>query len=191
MSFKKLFLFIAISFLAFAIHTEGHETKWPEKRLRQAWPSAQSFTSKQISLSSAQISELNAELKIDGIKIGTTDKSPTFYFAQEKTDLTGKPKNLGIILFIDEYGENGLMEISVALGSDGLVKKIDLWEQTENAAVTKDEFLKQFLGKSSKDSFVQNKDYKPAPGALKASEAVAHAVEKALKITSTIYEKKK
>ena len=64
-----------------------------------------------------------------------------------------KNKTIGTIFFVDEYGDNGSMEISVAMGVDGLVKKVDIWEHSENALVTKEDFLKQFLGKTAKDFF--------------------------------------
>lgn len=182
---KTLILGITL-ILSFVFSAIGHEKKWPEKRLRQVWPTAQSFTSKQISLTSSQISQLETE----GVKIGSEDRSPTFYFAQEKTSSTDKAKSIGIILFIDETGANGVMEISVGMGADGKIKKIDIWEHTENSLIAKDAFLKQFLGKTSRDSFIANKDYQSVPDAIKASEAVAKAVEKALKITNIIYEKK-
>lgn len=186
MNFKRS-IFITIALLAtLSFSVKGHEKKWPEKRLRQVWSEASSFTSKQISLNPSQISTLNSE----GIKAGSEDRSPTFYFAQEKIPSSEKPKTIGVILFVDEFGANGRMEISVAMTSDGTIKKIDLWEHSENSAVASDEFLKQFVGKSYKDSFIANKDYKPAPSAIKASEAVARAAEKALKITNIIFEKK-
>lgn len=162
----------------------AHEKKWPEKRLKQAWTEAQSFTSKQVSLGSGQISEL----KNNGIQIGAEDRSPTFYFAQDKNAQSGeKAKTLGIILFIDEAGANGVMEISIAMGTDGRIKKIDIWEHSENSLIAKEDFLKQFVGKSSKDSF---DDYRAVPGAEKASEAVAKSAKKALKISNIVFEKK-
>ncbi len=172
--------------LTLILSASAHEKKWPEKRLRQVWPEATSFTSKQISLSPSQISELGSE----GIKIGSEDRSPTFYFAQEKTSTSDKPKTVGIILFVDSFGANGKMEITVGMGSDAKTKKIDIWEHSENSLVAKEEFLKQFIGKTSKDSFVENKDYQPVKEANKASLAVANAVLKALKITNIIFEKK-
>ncbi len=182
---RSFFLIITL-ILTFSVSALSHEKKWPEKRLRQAWPEAQSFSSKQISLTPPQISQLNTE----GIKIGSEDRSPTFYFAQEKIPSLDKPKTLGVILFVDQFGANGRMEISVAMGPDGKVKKIDLWEHSENALIAKDDFLKQFVGKTSKDSFVENKDYQPVKDAAKASAAVAMAAQKALKITNIIFEKK-
>lgn len=185
MKLKKIFFTFATLILAFTSIVGAHEKKWPEKRLRQAWPAAQSFTSKQISLTPSQISKLTNE----GVTIRSDDRSPTFYFAQEKTPLADKAKTIGIILFVDEYGANGLMEISVAMGSDGRTKKVNIWEHSENVQVSKEDFLKQFEGKTAKDSYLVDKDYKPISGAEKASEAVAHAVEKSLKITNIIFAK--
>ena len=186
MKHKKIFLLMMTFLLDFTFHADAHEKIWPEKRLRQVWPDAQSFTSRQITLSSTQISKLQA----DGIKLGSSDRSPSFYFAQSKSSPTVKPKTIGIIIFIDESGDNGRMEITVAIGSDGQVKKVDLWEQSENASVNKDDFLMQFVGKTKSNSFILDKDYKPVKSAPNASAAVAHAVEKALKITNAEFEKK-
>lgn len=186
MNFKKL-LFSGLGLiLLICATTFAHEKKWPERRLRQAWPEAQSFTSKQISLTTLQISELKA----DGIQTDSNNRSPSFYIAQKKDSITKKLVNIGAILFIDESGDNGVMEISIALGNDGKIKKINIWESSENSSTSKDEFLKQFIGKSAQDSFVVEKDYKPIPEALKASDAVAKAAYKALKISNKIFEKK-
>ncbi len=186
MTAKKLLYFILTIFLLVYSSAFAHEKKWPERRLRQAWPEAQSFTSKQISLTSGQISELKAE----GIQTDSKEKSPIFYIAQLKDPTTQKLTNLGAILFIDETGDNGLMEISGAMGTDAQLKKINIWESSENSLVSKDEFLKQFVGRSAKDTFVVEKDYKPIAGAPKASEAVAKAAQKALKISNKLFEKK-
>ncbi|OYZ23573.1 MAG: hypothetical protein B7Y39_04515 [Bdellovibrio sp. 28-41-41] len=176
----------SMTFLLLVCSTSiGHEKKWPERRLRQAWPQAQSFTSKQVSLTSSQISELKSE----GVQIDSKDRSPIFYFAQSKVTSGGKPQTLGLILFIDSYGANGPMEITVGLSSDGLVQKIDIWEHTENSSVTKEAYLKQFIGKSSKDPMLVNKDYQPVSEAPKASESIALAVQKALKISNVAFKK--
>ena len=180
-SFTSLIMAFVVS-AAFA-----HEKKWPEKRLRQVWPEAQGFTSKQVTLTSGQITEL----KNEDVKISGEDRSPTFYFAQERTSQSDqKMKTSGVILFLDEVGANGKMEISVAMGTDGKIKKIDLWEHSENALAAKDDYLKQFIGKSAKDSFEKNKDYRPVAEAEKASEAIAVAAKKALKISNILFEKK-
>ena len=176
------FNFIAAAFvLLMCFSANAHEKKWPERRLREAWPAAQSFTSKQISLSSSQISDLEK----DGVKVDSKDRSPTFYFAQSKESAPDKP--LGIILFVDTAGANGPMEVSVAMGADGKVAKVALWEHSENPSVGKDEFLSQFQGKDASASFT---DYKPIAGASKASAAVATATRDALKISGAVFKKK-
>ena len=164
----------------------GHEKQWPERRLKQVWPEAQSFTSKQITLTPSQISEL----KNEGVKVGPENRNPIFYFAQAAGATSVERLNLGVILFTDETGENGRMEISVAVGLDGAIKKIDLWEQSENPLVKKEDFLQQFVGKTVKDSFIANKDYRPVEKALKASEAVAQSARTALKIANLAFQKK-
>lgn len=185
-SFNKRKLLLLLLPLTFSVFAQAHEKQWPEKRLRQAWSDAQKFTSRQMTLDASQISQLAGI----GIKVGSEDRIPTFYFAQGETPNSGQAKTLGVIFFVDEYGANGKMEITVAIDPNGKTKKVDIWDHAENSAVAKDEFLKQFLGKTSKDSFVPDKDYKPIPDALKASQAVASAVRKALNITSLVFEKK-
>jgi hypothetical protein len=180
----KLYRSLVVMFVLFAsVVTFAHEKIWPEKRLRRAWPDAQSFTSKQINLSPSQSSKLIAE----GVKIGAVDRNLTFYFPQSKPSSSEPVRTLGAIVFIDEYGENGKMDISVAMGSDGRVKNVDLWEQSENPAVSKDTFLKQFVGKSGTDSFSEPPGLVAVAAAPKASGAVAAAVKKALRLTELAF----
>ena len=186
LSFSKVLTFMLAFPLTFISNVQAHEKTWPEKRLKQAWSTAQNFTSKQITLSSSQISILTSE----GVKIGPEDRSPTFYFAQEKDPTADKSKTLGVIFFVDAYGANGLIEISVAMSANGQVNKVDIWNHSENSLIAKEDFLKQFIGKTAKDSFTSTKDYTPVSGADKASTAIAKAVEKALKITNIVFEKK-
>lgn len=181
---SNLSIFLTALFILFTSVSHAHEKKWPERRLRQTWPEAQSFTSKQVSLSSSQVADLAKE----GVKIDSRQRSPIFYFAQAKGGTPDKP--LGVILFIDALGSTGVIEVSVAMGANGQVAKVDLWEHSENPSLAKPEFLNQFVGKSSSDSFTINSDYKPVAGAMKASEAVANATRDALKISSTIFKKK-
>ncbi|MBC7539325.1 MAG: hypothetical protein H7281_10925 [Bacteriovorax sp.] len=153
MNFNKSFCIAVVLIINLVFSAQGHEKKWPEKRLKQVWPTAQSFTSKQISLTSSQISQLETE----GIKIGSKDRSPTFYFAQEKVSSSDKTKTISIILFIDETGANGVMEISVAMGADGKTKKVDIWEHSENSLIAKDDFLKQFIDKTAMSRHLGNR----------------------------------
>lgn len=163
----------------------AHERVWPGKRLASVWPEAARFTLKQVNLSASQF----AHLEGDGITVGTEDKTPVFYFA----DRAGKgkgPRTLGVVLFVDEYGDNGKMEISVGLTAQGAVEKLDIWEHSEAKSIASADFLNQFIGKTHADSLEAGKDYKPAAGAPKASAAVARAVKKALSITDAVFGQK-
>ena len=180
---RSLPILVSLCFLHLA---HAHEKQWPEKRLRQVWPTAQSFTSRQMTLTADQTSKLSA----GGVKLGSEDRSPIFYFAKSEAANSSQSKSLGVIFFVDEYGSNGKMEISLAIGADGHLKKVDIWDHSENSAVAQTDFLKQFIDKTSNDTFVPNKDYMPIPDAIQASQAVAFGVEKGLKITNIVFEKK-
>ena len=186
MKFGRLLSASVIMLLVLCTSVFAHEKKWPERRLREVWPEAKSFISKQISLTALQISELSSE----GVKTTSNERSPTFYLAQEMDSAGSKLITRGAILFIDETGDNGGMEISVAMGNDGKIKKIKLWDASESALVSSDDFLNQFVGKSAKDSIVTGKEYKAVSAAPKASQAVASAAQKALRISNKIFEKR-
>lgn len=183
---KSMKMCLALGILVLlAPYAMAHERVWPGKRLASLWPEAAKFTLKQVNLSAAQIAHLEA----DGITVGTEDKTPVFYFASG----TGKGKSsqtLGVVLFIDEYGDNGKMEISVGLTSQGAVRKLDIWEHSEAKSVSGAKFLEQFIGKTHSDTLEAGINYKPAEGALKASSAVARAVKKALSITDAVFGQK-
>lgn len=184
MKLMRMWMLIGMALLL-AQSAVAHERTWPAKRLKRTWREASKFTPKQVTLSASQIKHLEE----DGVKVGVEDRSPTFYFAKKKGEKKGKLETLGVILFIDEYGKNGLMEVSVGMSSDGTVKKLDIWEHSENKRVADKEFLDQFVGKSHSDSFKPGKGYKPIKGAEEASAGVARAVLKALAITDAIFGK--
>ncbi|MDI6809057.1 MAG: hypothetical protein QME66_08775 [Candidatus Eisenbacteria bacterium] len=181
---SKTFLFLATA-LFFAQGLEAHERTWPGKRLKNLWPEANKFTSKQVTLSAPQVEHLEK----DGIKLGVEDKSPTFYFAQVKDKASGKLTTTGIILFVDEYGANGRMEISVGITPTNEVAKIDIWQHSENKKVAQADFLGKLVGKKHGDSFEVGKGYQPVPGAEEASEAVARGVRKALAVADAVFGK--
>lgn len=185
MTHVKVCCWFATVFL-FLSGAVAHERTWPAKRLQTTWPEVKKFSSKKVNLSPSQIKHLQE----DGIKMGVEDRSPGFYLAQEKDKKTGIMETLGVIIFIDEYGANGKMEISVGMSAGGKVKKLHIWEHSEDKRVARKEFLGQFIGKSHTDSFEPGEGgYTPVEGAEKASEAVSRAVEKALAITQVVFGK--
>jgi len=187
MRVRKIFLFLMFvaTALFLAQGLDAHERTWPGKRLKNLWPEGDKFTSKQVTLSAAQVEHLEK----DGIKLGVEDKTPTFYFAQVKDKASGKLKTTGIILFVDEYGANGRMEISVGITPADEIAKIAIWQHSENKKVVQADFLGKFVGKKYGDSFEAGKGYQPVPGAEEASEAVARGARKALAIADAVFGK--
>lgn len=181
---SKTVLFLATA-LFFAQGLDAHERIWPGQRLKNLWPEADKFTSKQVTLSAPQVEHLVK----DGIKVDVEDKTPTFYYAQVKDKASGKLKTTGIILFVDEYGANGRMEISVGITPANEVAKIDIWQHSENKKVAQAGFLGQLVGRKHGDSFEVGKGYQPVPGAEEASAAVARAARKALAIADAVFGK--
>jgi hypothetical protein len=182
---SKTLLISAMALFLLAQGTDAHERTWPGKRLKNLWPETDKFTSRQVTLSAPQIEHLEK----DGIKLGVEDKTPTFYLVQVKDKASGTLKTIGVILFVDEYGANGRMEISVGVTPANDVAKLDIWQHSENKKVAQADFLRQFIGKKHGDSFEAGKGYQPAPGAEVASEAVARAARKTLAIADAVFGK--
>jgi Na+-translocating ferredoxin:NAD+ oxidoreductase RnfG subunit len=163
----------------------AHESAWPAKRLSTVWPEAAKFTSKQVALGASQVAKLTG----DSIRLSLADKTPTFYFAQVRDQDTGKFATAGVIIFIDESGANGLMEISVGVTPAGQVAKINIWQHSEDERVAQAAFLDQFIDEKRSDSLEQRRVVQPVKGAEVASQAVARAVRRALAIINAVYGK--
>ncbi|MBM3323029.1 hypothetical protein FJY69_06090 [candidate division WOR-3 bacterium] len=130
-----------------------------------------------------------SELTGDSIRLSLVDKTPTFYFARAREQDSGELTTAGVIVFLDEYGANGLMEISVGVTPAGEVAKVDLWQHSEDERVAQAAFLDQFTGEHRSDSLEEPVVVEPVKGAEAASQAVARAVRKALAIISAVYGK--
>jgi len=179
------FVAVVVGLIAL-LHPQGviaHESAWPAKRLNSVWPEAVKFTSRQVALSATHVAELTG----DSIRLSLADKTPTFYFPQAREQDTGRLANAGVIIFIDEYGANGLMEISVGVTPAGEVAKVNLWQHSEDERVAQAAFLGQFIGEKGRDSLEERRVVQPVKGAETASRAVVRAVRKALAIINAVY----
>lgn len=148
----------------------AHEQTWPGRRLAKVWPEAHSFVKVQRTLSTQQIARIE---KLQGSTIFTEDRTPVFYYAYETFD---KKKRLGLILFLDAYGQNGKMEISLGMNPDGKVEKIHFWQHSEGKRLNSEESTKQFRGKTFLDLT-----------SLKTSDAVTLAIRRGLLITAEAF----
>lgn len=184
---KSFLLFLVFSMLMFPLSAFAHEVSWPGKRLNKLLPEASNFKQKQKPLTSGQISELERTHKV---KIGVEDRSPIFYLAYgEKDPDTGRPPLLGIAVFIDVAGEYGPIELSVLMDKKGSVLKASVWSQKDTRKIQNEDFLNQFVGKTSKDAFKVGEDIEPAVKAEKSSQAVAKGVKKAILLMHTVFKR--
>lgn len=157
----------------------GHQKGWPGKRLSQTYPEAAKFTSRQAGLSAEQIGRIEQAL---GERMEAESRAPTFYPAFNKAG-----EKIGFVLFADQGGENGPIEMGVAVDPQGRVRHVVILSSREDKKISQPSFLDQFNGKSVKDSLKVGEDITPVAGSEKGSQAVANGVRKALLIKQEVF----
>ena len=168
----KAILFLLFLGTLFAHNADAHQRTWPGKRLAEMMPAANKFTERSVTLSSDQIAWVEKSL---GESIRTEDKTPSFYVAVD-----GGGRSLGVVVFVDATGENGKIEIGVAIDVAGAVTSVALFEHSESGAVASKEFLGQFSGKKAADKFKVGDDVKAPSGGGKAAQAISTTTRRAL-----------
>ncbi len=156
----------------------GHQKIWPGKQLKETMPQATRFTSQQATLNNTQIERIEQSLKA---RLGQEDLKPTFYPAYQ-----GEEK-IGMVIFVDETGQNGIIEIGVALNRAGQISAVKILDHREKGAIKKEEFLKQFIGKSSRDILKMEEEIIPHSDAIEASKAVIRGIKKALLLKQEVF----
>jgi hypothetical protein len=152
----------------------AHQRTWPGKRLAEALSEAKNFSQKQATLGSAQVDSIQKTL---GDSIRTEDKTPNFFVG-----VGADGRSLGVVLFIDATGQNGKIEMGVAISPTGSVIRVVLFDNSENADLGKPKFLSQFAGKKPSDKFKLGEDVVAEKGSEKGAEAIAKGVLRALLI---------
>lgn len=190
----KRFGLLILSFVSIFIMSNtlilAHEAGWPGKRLAGVFPNAKNFKARQVTLNAEQIANIE---KATGTKIGTEEKTPTFYIAYgiDKESKSDKVQPIGAVIFIDAVGERGNMEVNVAISPKGTLYSVSLWKNKESKQLGSNEFLKQFNEKKKpEDPFQIGKDIVEAKGSAKASQAVATATQKGWLIFREVFGKK-
>jgi len=165
------FIALAVVLMADAA-VQAHQRGWPGKRLSQAFPEAARFTSRQLTLSADQIGRVEQAI---GERVEAENRAPTFFPAFDQAGA-----KIGFVLFVDQAGENGAIELSVAVGADGKVRHAVIASSREDKRIAQPAFLDQFTGKTAGDPLKVGADVTAVAGAEKASQAVAVGVRKAL-----------
>ncbi|MBI5197209.1 MAG: FMN-binding protein [Nitrospirae bacterium] len=178
--FIGLFICVfGVALLAWAPGSDAHQKGWPGKRLSQTFPEAAKFTSRQVTLSAAQIAAVEEKL---GERLEAESRTPTFYSALDKAGT-----KIGFVLFADQTGELGAIEMGVAVDSEGKVRHVVVFSSRENRGISKEDFLDQFHGKAVADLLKVGEDIIPVVGAEKATHAVANGVRKVLLIKQSVF----
>ncbi len=91
-------------------------------------------------------------------------------------------KKFGVVIILDEPGKWGAIQFIVNLGLNAEVKDVLLMKYSESRGrpIARRSFLKQFIGKTSKDYLQINKDIIAISGATISSESAVFSVKKAI-----------
>jgi transcriptional regulator of nitric oxide reductase len=176
----KISILAAMLLMISSAEISAHQKTWPGRQLQQTFAQATRFTSQQATLSGTQIEQIERILKT---RLTPEDRRPIFYPAYR-----GNQK-IGWVVFVDETGDYGPMEIGVAMDNDGRIAAVKMLEHRENRAIERKEFLEQFNGKAIGDVLKLDEQVPELNEAPQASRAVIRAVKKALLLKQAIYGK--
>ncbi len=167
-----------VALMLTGIDAFGHQKIWPGRQLKETLPQATRFTSQQVALNAAQIEKIERDLNT---RLTSEDRRPTFYPAYQGD------KKIGMVIFVDENGENGIIEIGMALDTEGKITGVKILAHREKSSIKQESFLGQFVGKSSQDFSMTDSHIAPLNDALEASNAVIRGVRKALLLKQEVF----
>ena len=158
------------------------ETTTPSEKLASIFPNAANFVEKKANLTPEKVTSIEVEIET---KLRPEDLKPTFYIAFNENE-----KSIGLALFVDVKGPNGVISGGVGLDMTGKVVKVEVHKHSEAAGIADSKFLKQFSGKGIEDKFKVGEDVEPLAGAQAASQAVALMPKKTLAISYALFLKR-
>ncbi|MDP6686034.1 MAG: FMN-binding protein [Candidatus Omnitrophota bacterium] len=118
-------------------------------------------------------------------RLGNKISEESFTFYTGKTN--GKVDSSCLI--ISETGKHGPVTFIIAITQEGKIRDIGLLEHREvkGGNIGSRRFLKQFVGKTSRDPIKLKKDIDAVTGATVSSKAATKAVKKALVIWEEVF----
>jgi hypothetical protein len=153
----------------------------PDKPLKVLFPGAEAFAAVEGSLDEAQVTFVQDKT---GERLADDDKVPTFYFA------IAQGKRYGVAQFVRVEGTKQPMSVAVALDIKGQITAVKVLKSEEDKRFSAEAFLKQFVGKTIKDSLKVGTDVTPVSGEEALSRTVAAEVRKALWIVQAVFGKR-
>ncbi len=184
-TFLAFLVFVSLFFLPQL--SPAHDSVWPGQKLENMYPAAQSFEQKNLYVSSRQ--KQNIE-KILGESLRSEDLKPSIYFAVVKKSPTAQPKREAVLIFIDAEGKNGVIETGLVMGTNGAIKKLIIFENNEQAALSSPGFADQFVGKKSTQPFAVGIDITAPKGLEMSSQAVASGARRGLLIINELFKRR-
>ena len=127
----------------------GHGALTPAM-LKKLIPEAENFVTRQKALSPQAIAKVEQAAEA---KLGPEDKNLTVYVGVAKDSQTGKTRSVGAVIMLDTRGANGLIDLAVSYGLDGVVRKVMITKNGDDKALDSAEFLKQLEGKKPTDNW--------------------------------------
>jgi hypothetical protein len=165
---RKALLFI-LPFLTGILFFElsfGHDKLNAEKKLREFFPEAEHFTSKEKALTPEEIQGIEGKL---GEKLVEVDKTPLFYIAKKEE------KPMGLAYFTEGETPMGPVHSGVALDLKGKILQVSF-----DSEVADETFLNQFVGKGVDDKFQVGEDLQALRGNVETSQSIANLPKKSL-----------
>lgn len=160
---------------------EAGKAPVPEKPLKGIFKEAEAFAAVEGSLNESQVAFVRENTKA---ALTEDDRVPTFYFA-----IVGG-KRVGVAQFIRVEGSKQPMSVAVAIDAKGQITAIKVLKSEEDKRFGEEVFLKQFVGKSSKDLLKVGGDLAVVPGQEALSQTFADEVRKSLWIVQAVFAKR-
>ena len=169
-----VFLMLGIPILGLA-----DETELPRQKLLAIFPNAKKIVLRNPLLTPDKINAI--EKRLDA-KLQSKDQKPVFYIP-----ISAEKKPMGLVLFTEAEGPQGIIEGAVGLNMRGKVVKVEVYKHAGSDAVAGEAFLKQFIGMGIDDAFKIGEDVVAAEGHERASNTVALLPKKVLVMSYTLF----
>lgn len=181
---RIVILLVLVFFIASPlVFGDTDKVEFRKQRVGVIFPGARKFVERRVLLSPEKITAIEAAL---GVKLRTVDIEPVFYIP-----INSKKKPMGLVLFADVEGPNGVINGAVGLNMKGKIVKVEVYKHNEIAAITSAEFLKQFIGMGVESPFKVGEDVKSVVGDEAASRAVTLLPKKTLVMSYALFRKRK
>lgn len=184
---RYLFVVTLVLSVLWAPRAEAHLANfgsWEVTReyLGQLFDRATEFKAKRYTFDDQQVADIESEL---GFELYPEDRNPTFYIANRVE--AGSTEFLGVAVFIDPRLEPKALggavlklECGIAVGPDGAITHVAVFDYRGDLALTRDAFLSQFEGKTLESNFKVGEGVTAVPGEEESSQLVANAAYEAL-----------